>query len=266
MMVSKLLPMTEAGLQASDLKTLVPLMLLLVERFSSLMRDIGDSPADLVDINPLWTPVSILRRNRGDNSGYDLLPRIGRVNVFHLTNVSLLFSAFVLILSANSGLMKNVLGFVVAIIWIQLPVIEIDEYDDIREAGIPPVSLYWHILSTAAAVGFAVRSERFEPGKVFQNASTIWANEGLSFLSSDHAIGGAMIVLFCAIGVIGYLKLLEWELRGAAEQMSRRESARDTEERSAEAEDTEDNTDDSGEFYRPFYIRNAIDPTEADGG
>lgn len=252
------------GLEASDLTTLVPLLLLLVGQFSSLMRNAGDSPSDLIGVNPLWTPVSLLGGNKDDHS-VNLLPRTGRINAFHMTNVSLLFSAFVLILAAEQGLIRNILGLVIAIVWIQLPVIEIDEYDDIRNAGIPPVSLYWHIITTFVAVTLAATSGGYEPGRVFVNASTIWSKEGLSFLLSDHALVGTVLSVFTLIGVGGFLKTLEWELQGATQYRKNTETvASDGKEVEEDEPDTGSQSTNTKDFNHPPYVANAIDSDESE--
>jgi hypothetical protein len=257
--------MEETGLEASDLTTLVPLLLLLVGQFSSLMRNTGDSPSDLIGVNPLWTPVSLLGGNRDDHSGVTLFPRTGRINAFHMTNVALLFSAFVLILAAEQGLIRNILGLVIAIVWIQLPVIEIDEYDDIRNAGIPPVSLYWHIITTFVAVTFAATSGGYEPGRVFMNASEIWSKEGLSFLLSGHALVGTVLSVFTLIGVGGFLKTLEWELQGATQYRKNTETvAGEQKEVEEDDPDTGNQLTDTRDFNLPSYVANAIDSDESE--
>ncbi len=252
------------GLGASDLTTLVPLLLLLVLQFASLTREVGESSSELVGVNPLGTPVSWLSSDGDD--GTRLLPRLGRINVHHATNVGVLFAAFALVTRVNPGPVRNVVGLVAAIVWIQLPVLEIDEYDEIRDAGIPPISLYWHVVSTVGTLVFAVTSESFQPGLLLTDGVQLLANDS-SKMIVDQVISALPITVSFLVAIGGFLKLLEWELYGAAYYTENGGNSVDKEfsESSKKPENSVDPDKESrgkysriDEGYLPKYVKNTV--------
>lgn len=113
-------------LEPSQISFLVPLLLVIVERLATLTRSIADEPTDFTDTRPLLAPVSEPTDTGASSEGFHLVPRLGRLNILHLTNVSLLTAAVVLLAGTEPGLITNVLALLVAVIWLQLPLIEVD--------------------------------------------------------------------------------------------------------------------------------------------
>ena len=218
-----------------SLGTLVTLLLVVVERFTSIVRDETTNPRDVVGSQPLLTPLSLLSRgNTGDgndgeeddeNGGNEndgslwRLPRLGRLNVVHTTNVLMLGAAFMLLASPESSgspAVRNVLSFVVAVVWVQLPVLEVKGYDAIRNAGIVPVSLYWHAVGTGLLVAGALFLPDFEPGRLLTSQTILTEGPNSVENFGGQVVGLLSLTVPGAVMVGGYLKLLECELLGAA--------------------------------------------------
>jgi hypothetical protein len=233
------------------LTTLVPLLLLLVLQFASLSRDAAEDAAELTQTNPLLTPVNLIfgtgssgdegenEEEDGSGEGSDdeedgsgegsddegsgvssgiagFWPHLGRINVFHGTNVIVLLSAFALVLTVESSPIRNVTALVVAIIWLQLPLLEIDEYKSIREAGIPPVSLYWHMVTTLGVMTLMIGLPRYDPGQLLREIQVL-QGKATNLTEFTPQIRGILLLSALAlVSVAVYLKLAEWELLGAA--------------------------------------------------
>jgi hypothetical protein len=201
---------------ADTLGTLVPLLLVVVERFTSLVRDETADPADVVGSRPLLTPLSLLSPGQGDPDELGLLPRLGRLNVVHATNVVMLGSAFVLLVAADPSAVRNVLSLVVVIVLLQLPVLEVSGYDAVRDAGIVPVSLYWHVLGTGLTAALAFTVRQFEPGELLTSKQALTSGTDVISQFQEQFLGLVPVLLAVALVVGVFLKLLEQELLGAA--------------------------------------------------
>ena len=206
----------ESQMAADTLGTLVPLLLVVVERFTSLVRDETANPADVVGSRPLLTPLSLLSRGRSAPDELGLFPRLGRLNVVHATNVVMLGAAFVLLASTSGSAVRNVLSLVVAVVWLQLPVLEVKGYDAVRDAGIVPVSLYWHVLGTGLIVGGVLFVPSFETGALLTAELTVQDVVSLAPAFQDQLLAILPIGLVALVVVGVFLKLVEQELLGAA--------------------------------------------------
>ncbi len=212
--------MNDSGLQPSDLTTLVPLLLLVVERFSSLARESADEPWEFIGVNPLLTPVEKTSDDGLQATLGNLWPHLGRLNIIHATNVMVLGSAFLLTVSVSQSAIRNVVGFVVALIWIQLPLLEVDEYGAIREAKVVPISLYWHALTTLLMILFVAFAPNYEPAAILTAGSVF--SEGTQALEEGRRqIWGAVgLTLVGLLSVSGYLVRLESEVEETTKEMN----------------------------------------------
>lgn len=189
-----------ASIDQGAITIFVPLIFGVVAQLSALARSFADRADDLVGNQPILLPVS----------EWSTAPNLGRLNYVHATNHLLLTSSFLLVGALETGVVKNVLGLLVLLIWLMLPLLEVDEYDGIREAGKLPLSVYFHAGSTLLVAGYLVAVH--DPGVLLETGdlyapqlSTLTAHPG-----QVGSVGGLSILWFAS--VYGYLRLLEWDV------------------------------------------------------
>lgn len=73
------------------------------------------------------------------------IPQLGRFNFLHGANLAILFLGFVLVTETTSGLTGFLISLVTVIVWGLLPLLEVDEYEEILIDGYRPVSYYYHV-------------------------------------------------------------------------------------------------------------------------
>jgi len=183
-----------APLAPSRIDFLVPLLLVIVERLATLTRSIAENPGDFADSRPIFAPLA-----NGDDAGatsdeFHIVPRLGRLNFLHTTNVGLLAAAFVLLAATSQDLVTNVLALVVAIVWIQLPLLEIDIYDDIRDVIQWPASLYAHIATGLICMIYIAGFGGFEPGLFLRTADVFQPELGLLVSNPVQATTSVLLV------------------------------------------------------------------------
>lgn len=198
-----------AGIDQGSVTIFVPLVFGVVAQLSALARTMADEAQDLVDKEPVLLPVS----------DWSAIPTLGRLNYVHATNNLLLTASFLLVGVLDAGVVKNVLGLLVLLVWLLLPLLEVDEYGEIRETGNLPLSLYFHVGSTFVVAGYLVfvhdPAVLLREGDLYSpQVSTLAGNPG-QVLSV-----GLLGVLWLA-SVYGYLRLLEWDVKRRPRQAPR---------------------------------------------
>ncbi|MFB6210407.1 MAG: hypothetical protein ABEI76_02610 [Halobacteriales archaeon] len=181
----------------------VPLMLVIVERLTNLARSLANQPAQLIDSRPLFMP--------GEEKRY--LPNLGRLNHLHATNMALLAGAFILIAAIEASAVKNILGLLVFVIWIQLPLLEIDEYGEIRDNVVYPWSLYFHIVISIVIAAFIAGFGGFDPGEILETADLFSPTIAIITQHQQQAGAGILLAALWLIGVVGFLLLFEREAK-----------------------------------------------------
>lgn len=202
---------SEIGVQTTTI--FVPLLLVIVQRLSNLARQIADQPTDLVDSEPLFVPG--LAENQP--SGWllrvrKIVPELGHLNYLHTTNMALLSGAFILVVAVEAALVKNILGLVVLLIWLQLPLLEIDEYRAIRESIVYPKSLYFHLIGTVATASFLIGGWGFQPGLFLESTDLLSPNMRM-ILEHKAQLLASLLLLVLLLGTsYGFLWLFEGEV------------------------------------------------------
>ncbi|WP_276282788.1 hypothetical protein [Halorussus caseinilyticus] len=175
----------------------------------------------MVDSEPLFFP-----GNTTDDPDAKLthvrqrLPQLGRLNYLHSTNMALLSGAFVLAVTVDTPLVGNVLGLVVLLIWLQLPLLEIDEYGTIRENIKHPKSLYVHIAGTLLLALLLTGGWGFQPG-LFITHTNLFKPDVETFLQYDHQLLSSLILALSLFGTtLGFLWFFEQEADQAAKDES----------------------------------------------
>lgn len=195
---------------------LVPLLLVIVERLTNFTRGIAETPEELLGSEPLLLPGKTSDENQTGLLGVrSRVPQLGRLNYLHTTNMLLLSGAFVIVAAVGNVLVKNVLGLVVILVWIQLPVLEIDEYGAIRDEISSPKSLYLHIAGTLAVAGLLAGGFGFEPG-LFLERTSFLAPDIETILNHKTQLTASLLVAVCLFGTsFGFLWLFEHEAKRA---------------------------------------------------
>jgi hypothetical protein len=124
--------------------TLTPLLFLVVLELSSIARKIDLSDVVEEEHGFLLFPDSEMLEGK---------PKLGRFNFIHGANTILL--SFGLILIVNSGSEISVLlGVLTWVIWVLLPVVEVEDYGALLARNISYSSLQLHIISVTVASGY----------------------------------------------------------------------------------------------------------------
>lgn len=197
----------------------VPLLLTIVAQLSSLARD-AVKEAGNWEQPPLLLPFS-------EGS---VLPNLGRLNYLHATNYLLLLMGFILVVAmepANGPLVKNLLGLMVLIVWLQLPLLEVDEYAAIRAGGDGDSvggdgetdgqilwSLYLHVAATLAVAVYVVA---FLPEAEVLTSVDLFSPEPDAVLQAAHPRSQAGLAALLVVAVVGFLALFRREVRGFEE-------------------------------------------------
>lgn len=174
----------------------VPLIFTVVMQLSALARS-ADSDGTLADLPPLFFP-----------RGSRFVPSLGRLNLFHATNAALLAGCLVLV-QAGPDPMLTILSLLVGFVWLQLPVLEVEEYATLSEE-VYPVSLYFHVVATAATAAYATTV--VDSWAVVRDLDELTLNP-LSLLDARSLWPLAGLAACCLVSVVGFLHLLEWDLR-----------------------------------------------------
>lgn len=74
------------------------------------------------------------------------MPQLGRFNFLHGANLAILFLGFVLVTETTSGLTGLLISLITFIVWALIPLLEVEEYEEILIDGLRPVSYYHHVL------------------------------------------------------------------------------------------------------------------------
>lgn len=195
---------------------LVPLMLVIVERFSTLARGMTGNYEDLAGSTPFFMPDKVVPNGiyKGQLNK-TILPELGRFNHLHVTNTAILALSFILITPIDTKPLKNVLGMLVALVWVQLPILEIDAYGEIREEmnGAYPGSMYFHIVTTLLLI--AAIAGPFESGKILTSID-IFSSEIVKVVGfQDQMIAGGGLIVLWVGSWFGFLHLFENEVESA---------------------------------------------------
>ena len=135
---------------ATDIGSLtLPIIVLVVVELSSVAREVSLEEA----VVNQYPPLIFQKENI-------LLPNLGRFNFIHGMNASLLIFG-VYILSANSFRLAIISSLILFIVWVALPMLEIDEYDDILAERESIRSVHWHIASGIIVIPYTVIYQQF---------------------------------------------------------------------------------------------------------
>lgn len=220
---------------SGDSALLVMLLLVIVERFSTLARTATEQKSSFLGTPPIFVPTDTEQRSTYQNGppslwftssessdstedGYGIsslgqvLPKLGRLNHIHTTNMAVLTTAFLIVAATEPGLIKNALGFVVVLIWLQLPMLEIKNYGEHRKDRSYPVELYAHLLGTLLIVWYVMGSNVYEPG-LFLRTPGSFSDPLQTFVKNPDQLLGVFGLAALVLGTTGaFLFLFECEI------------------------------------------------------
>jgi hypothetical protein len=148
--------MQDTGANLSSVAATVSLLVLIVVELASFARDETEELSELVG-----APV-LFRMDR-----LDWWPTLGRLVVIHGLNLAVLAVAAMLVLSVSNGVVRNALLIVVLLVGLTLPMLEVGEYQAIREAGVFPRSLVYNALTVVVPAAAGVHSA-YNPTRFFR--------------------------------------------------------------------------------------------------
>lgn len=187
-----------AGVSQIAVTTFVPLVFTVVAQLGALARTASSNGETLRGRPPLLLP-----------DGTWLVPALGRINLLHAVNVVVLTSAFVLVRALDHGPLRVVLTLLVAVMWTVLPLLEVDEYSDVLDAGCYPTSIYYHAVTTLIIMAFL--DWCIDPGVVhieYDLLALQWSE--LTANTDLHAL--IMLAGLLTANALGYLHLLASDL------------------------------------------------------
>ncbi len=130
------------------------------------------------------------------------IPQLGRFNFLHGANLAILFVGFVLVTETTTGLTGVLIALVTVIVWALLPLLEVDEYEEILIDGYRPVSYYHHVIVVLVAA------------VMIYSYDSLWAL--LPIATSNSWLRYIPLIILCLIlyyiMLFGFLKHLEREL------------------------------------------------------
>ncbi|GGM50632.1 hypothetical protein [Haloarcula argentinensis] len=131
---------------ATDLNSLLlPIILLVVVELSGVAREVDLEEAVVKDYPPIFLP----------SEEFSIIPHFGRFNFIHGLNTTLILFG-VLLLSGPNSQLPVISALILSVVWIALPVLEVEEYDDILLEGESATSIHWHTGGGIIAITYAV--------------------------------------------------------------------------------------------------------------
>lgn len=74
------------------------------------------------------------------------IPQLGRFNFLHGANLAIIFLGYVLVTDTTTGSTGALFSLITFIVWALLPLLEVDEYENVLRDGLRPVSYYYHVI------------------------------------------------------------------------------------------------------------------------
>lgn len=130
------------------------------------------------------------------------VPQLGRFNFLHGANLAIILLGFVLVTTTTDGTSGLLVALVTFTIWALLPLLEVDEYEDVLRDGYRPVSYYHHVAVTIATAAFIYA---YDP--VWQ-----WAVAGAVPETVRYVVFAVGCLVGYYVSLFGFLKHLEREL------------------------------------------------------
>lgn len=193
--------------EETSLSLFVPLIFLVILKLSDIAREV-----DLKEThgNPPWDVVIWSTYGWGAT-----LPNLGRFNFIHTANFYFAAAAFFIVHTVSSnGLNKIIFLILIGVVWILLPIFEVDEYDSISPSaeGEWPESFRHHYLFTSLTIVLILIPHRI--GHIIPESLPVlkWL---LALFVAMLKVG--LLLLITTHSIEGFLNRLDDELSTAEE-------------------------------------------------
>lgn len=130
------------------------------------------------------------------------IPQLGRFNFLHGANLAILFIGYALVTETTTGLTGFLISLVTFVVWALIPLLEVDEYEEILIDGYRPVSYYHHVLVVSVSA------------ILMYSYDSVW--EFIVGTSVPQLAKNGILIVICVslyyVMLFGFLKNLEREL------------------------------------------------------
>lgn len=185
---------------AIDIGLFVSLLFVVVIEISAIARSLDLERICEEKLPPFFIGLFYLL-DTGSSQQKVSIPQLGRFNFIHGANLAILFLGFALVVENTSGITGLLISLVTFVVWALLPLLEIDEYEQILIDGYRPVSYYHHVLMIVIA------------SLMIFSYDMIWSVIPYSVPTLvENLLLFAICVLLYYIMLFGFLKHLEREL------------------------------------------------------
>ena len=185
---------------AVDIGLFVSLLFVVVIEISAIARSLDLERICNKKLPPFFIGVFYLL-DTGASQQTVSIPQLGRFNFIHGANLAILFLGFALVVENTSGTTGLLISLVTFVIWALLPLLEVNEYEEILIDGYRPVSYYHHVFMVVVA-SLVIFSYDMVWQAVPYSVPTLVDN--LSLL--------VVCILLYYVTLFGFLKHLEREL------------------------------------------------------
>lgn len=131
---------------AVDISLFVSLLFVVVVEIATVARDLELERISEDRLPPFFVGLFYLLDTGSQQQV--TIPQLGRFNFLHGANLAIITLGFVLVTDATSGRTGALIALVTFVIWALLPLLEVDEYEEIVADGYRPVSYYHHVFVT----------------------------------------------------------------------------------------------------------------------
>ncbi|ERH12220.1 MAG: hypothetical protein J07HB67_01234 [halophilic archaeon J07HB67] len=207
--------MESTGANLSSVAATVSLLVLIVVELASFARDEIDGPEQVVDSRTLFGMDKL-----------DWWPSLGRLVVVHTLNLTILAVATFLVFSVSGQPVSIALLILVVIVGLALPMLEVGEYQAVRDAGVTPASI---VLNAITIVTFVLLGVQWPPEVEGVSGISLDNLESVASSFPDGSVSFASLSLVVFISLFFKLVRLEYELKRASESVNNSEATSDSE-------------------------------------
>ena len=192
---------------AVDISLFVSLLFVVIVEIATVARELDLERISKDKLPPFFVGLFYLLDSGSQQQV--TIPQLGRFNFLHGANLAMIILGFVLVTDTTSGRTGALIALVTFVVWALVPLLEVDEYEEIVADGYRPVSYYHHVFVTALTALFIYF---YEPGWTLLAAGTLPAI--------------ARVPIFVAGCLLGYYVSLLWFLKHLERELDRTDTGR----------------------------------------
>lgn len=185
----------------ANIELFVSLLFVVIVEISAIARSLDLERISEEKLPPFFIGLFYLLDTKSTEQTVSV-PQLGRFNFLHGANLAILFLGYVLVAETVNGIAGVLILLVTFVVWALLPLLEVDEYEEILVDGYRPVSYYHHVVVVAVAALLVY----------FYDA--LW--QMIAPASAPSTLRVGLLAVFCVglyyVMLFGFLKHLEREL------------------------------------------------------